>query len=86
MVSFLGVIIEITSKKDLRNILVHHKIQRVPPQNISLNKEFYGLTEHFHQKSYLETLSIVNAQIKRISLILENWLDWQIKSYEIRSW
>lgn len=78
---------ELISKRQFRNILVHYGIPPSLDGILSPQIEFYGLVEHFFNgNSYSMILEQVNCQLSRISQILEEWLDWEVKQQELRSW
>jgi hypothetical protein len=70
-----------------RNILTHYTIDKGVEKNLSSNIELYGLVEHFFNgKSYIELSELVEKQLQRISILLEAWLNWPIKPYQIQKW
>ena len=84
---YLGKIIKdkhaklIISEPKFRNVLIHYGISSIPIDNLDVKTELYGLVEYFFDGiSYFELNSLVNFQIKRISIILEEWLDLSIES------
>jgi hypothetical protein len=78
---------ELVSKRQFRNILVHYGIPKSLNAGLSLSTELYGLTEYFFNgNSYEQILNSVNAQISRISSILEEWLNWQVQQARLHSW
>jgi len=77
----------IKRQEELRNILVHYKINDIPETALDLNKNLYGLTEYFLDgKTYLEMEKILDLQIERISKVLEKWINWNISSNKLSSW
>lgn len=78
---------ELVSKRQFRNILVHYGIPKSLNAELSQSTELYGLTEHFFNgSSYEQILNSVNAQISRISSILEEWLNWQVQQARLHHW
>lgn len=80
-------LIELISKRQFRNILVHYGIPAALGGILSPEIEFYGLVEHFFNGDpYSKVLEQVNHQLNRTSQILEEWLDWEVKQQELKSW
>lgn len=78
---------ELISKRHFRNILVHYGIPTALDSILSPQIEFYGLVEHFFNGDfYSKVLEQVNYQLCRISQILEEWLDWEVKQQELKNW
>ncbi len=78
---------ELTSQRQFRNILVHYGIGKNLDNHLSLDTKFFGLTEHFFAgRSYEIMLDLVEAQIVRVSTLLEDWLNWQIRPEELHDW
>ena len=76
---------EIASKSNFRNILVHYEIRNVKEGVLNYDTKLYGLIEYFFDgRTYDEIDNITDKQIDRISLILEDWLDWRINQSQIR--
>jgi len=75
----------IKSKTTLRNIFVHYKIETkiLLDFDFSSDFNFKSLVEYFFNGYKFEEIdNKVNSQIKRISLILEEWLNWSLNSSE----
>ncbi|GAX38328.1 hypothetical protein [Nodularia sp. NIES-3585] len=71
---------KITSKKHLRNILVHYQIEKIPEHLIVSNLTFKDLIEYFFNgESFEEIDKKLDEQITRISNILEEWFNYSIK-------
>lgn len=71
----------IISKPKFRNILVHYGMSSISVSKLDVKIELYGLVEYFFDEiSYFELNSLVNSQINRISIILEEWLNLPIES------
>jgi hypothetical protein len=75
------------TRQDLRNILVHYKLEKVP--NTLLDSDFglKNLVEYFFDGQRFEEIDQkINEQIIRISDILEQWLNWNVKSNQFSKW
>ena len=71
----------IQSKTELRNILVHYKIEKNSDFYFSGNFNFKNLIEYFFDGHTFEEIDEkLNYQIKRISLVLEQWSNWSLDS------
>jgi hypothetical protein len=71
----------IQSKTELRNILVHYKIEKNSDLYFSGNFNFKNLIEYFFDGHTFEEIDKkLNYQIKRISSILEQWSNWSLDS------
>jgi hypothetical protein len=78
---------ELISKRQFRNILVHYGIPPALDTVLSSDIEFFGLVEHFFSgKSYHEVSKSVNDQFGRVSTILEEWLNWEVKQEQLSNW
>jgi hypothetical protein len=89
---YLGKIIKdkhaklIISEPKFRNVLIHYGMSSIPIDNLDVKTELYGLVEYFFNgMSYFELNSLVNSQINRISIILEEWLNLPIESENFSS-
>jgi hypothetical protein len=75
------------NQSKFRNILVHYALDDVPEKYLIPSKNLYGLVEHFFGGiTYDELDEKLDREISRISVILEDWLDWKIKSSQFSSW
>jgi len=71
----------IQSKTELRNILVHYKIEKNSDLYFSGNFNFKNLIEYFFDGHTFEEIDKkLNYQIKRISSILQQWSNWSLDS------
>jgi len=78
---------EIGSKSTFRNILVHYGIEHVTDDLLNYDAKLYGLVEHFFDgRTYDEVADIVDKQVERISLILEDSLNWSVSQNRIHRW
>jgi hypothetical protein len=76
----------IISEPKFRNVLIHYGMSSIPIDNLDVKTELYGLVEYFFNgMSYFELNSLVNSQINRISIILEEWLNLPIESENFSS-
>jgi hypothetical protein len=74
-------------QSDFRNALVHYEVKGLLDADIDLTLKFYGLVEHyFAGRSYESVDSILDILLERVSLILEEWLNWNIKPSQFLSW
>ncbi|MFN5514123.1 MAG: hypothetical protein ACK5CA_05070, partial [Cyanobacteriota bacterium] len=73
----------IQSKKELRNILVHYKIETTSESHFSSDPNFKNLVEHFFDRDYTfgEIDKRISYQIDRIASILEEWSNWSLDSH-----
>jgi hypothetical protein len=77
----------IKEQKELRNILIHYKITGVPETLLDPTTNLYGLIEYFFTgKTYAEMESILDSQIKRISNLFEEWINWRIPPARLSNW
>jgi hypothetical protein len=77
----------IKRQSSLRNILVHYRIDGVPDSSLSHTTNLYGLVEHFIAGATYDDFSRkLDNQIARVSLLLEEWLNWRIHPGWIRKW
>ncbi|NET69509.1 MAG: hypothetical protein F6K62_00150 [Sphaerospermopsis sp. SIO1G2] len=75
------------TRKDLRNILVHYKLEKVPPDLIDQGFDLKNLVEYFFPSQRFEEIDQkINDQIIHISDILEQWLNWNVKSSQFSKW
>jgi hypothetical protein len=71
----------------LRNILVHYKIDGLPDNSLSYTAKLYGLVEYFvNGATYDDVNRKLDDQITRVSLLLEEWLNWKIQPGWIKKW
>ncbi|MBD2694559.1 hypothetical protein [Anabaena catenula] len=78
---------KIRSKIELRNILVHYQLAKIPNSLLSPSFNLKYLVEYFFSgESFEEIDKKVDDQISRISDILEQWLNWSIKPNEFLRW
>ena len=71
----------------LRNILVHYKIDGLPDNSLSYTAKLYGLVEYFvNGATYDDVNRKLDDQITRVSLLLEEWLNWKIRPGWIKKW
>jgi hypothetical protein len=77
----------IKTLKDFRNILVHYKISGIPETLLNPATNLYGLTEYFSAgKTSTEVENILDTQIERISILLEQWINWKTSSAQLSRW
>lgn len=77
----------IKRQSSLRNILVHYRIDGVPDDSLSYTANLYGLVEHFiNGVTYDDVNRKLDDQIMRVSLLMEEWLNWRIQPGWIRKW
>lgn len=78
---------QIRTLSKFRNILVHYRIDGVPDEILAPTARLFGLVEYFFdRKTYTEIEDKLDNQIERISILLEEWLDWHIKPSQFSSW
>lgn len=74
-------------QKELRNILVHYKLEKIPNSLIYSGFNLQNLVEYFFAGSSFDEIDQkINNQITRISDILEQWLNWPVNSYQFSQW
>ncbi|MEH2452307.1 hypothetical protein [Nostoc sp.] len=78
---------KITSKKILRNILVHYQVQDLSDILLCNELNLKDLVEYFFDGEKFEKIDEqVDFQIARISEILEQWLNWSVKPNQFSRW
>lgn len=78
---------QLLSQSKFRNILIHYAIEGLSPNNLSTKLELFGLVEYyFNGQSYVEVLGKIDRQIERISIILEEWLNWKVRQSNLHDW
>lgn len=78
---------KITSKKILRNILVHYQVQSLSDIILYNGLNLKNLVEYFFEGEKFEKIDEqVDFQIARISDILEQWLNWSVKPNQFYRW
>lgn len=77
----------IKRQSSLRNILVHYKIEGIPENDLSYTNKLYGLVEYFIDGATYEDVNRkLDNQITRVSLLLEEWLNWKIQPNKMKKW
>lgn len=70
-----------------RNILVHYRIDGVPESSLTPTTKLYGLVEHFFDgQTYADVDKKLDDQVARVSLLLEEWLNWTLRASQISKW
>jgi hypothetical protein len=68
----------LVSQKQLRNILVHYKVDKISSDLLDCSWDLEKLVEFsYNGKKFQKINRIIDSQIQRISLILEKWLNWK---------